>query len=75
MSNLVCKCGKGYASEFDGMCKYCRENTVRRAVAKKFGVRHRGDGMSVEQYLKATKPKKIPGIREFDDYMDREDLI
>lgn len=45
-----CKCGKGYASDYDYLCKFCRENTVRRAVAKSVGVKHRGDGMSVDQY-------------------------
>ncbi len=50
-----CKCGKGYASPFDNICKFCRECKVRRAVAKKFGVRHRGDGMTLDQYQAATK--------------------
>ncbi len=47
---MVCECKKGYASAFDGLCKFCREQLVRRAVAKKAGVRHRGDGLTVEQY-------------------------
>jgi hypothetical protein len=45
-----CGCGKGYASIYDGLCKFCREGLVRRAVAKSVNVRHRGDGMSVDQY-------------------------
>jgi hypothetical protein len=52
---MKCKCGKGYASEEDGLCKFCREKLIRRAVAKSVGVAHRGDGMTVEQYLKAIK--------------------
>lgn len=44
-----CKCGKGYASKYDQLCKFCREKTVSRAQAKHAGVRHRGEGMSVEQ--------------------------
>lgn len=54
---MKCKCGKGHASAFDGQCKFCRENNsgIRRAVQKKVGVRHRGDGMTVEQYLEAKK--------------------
>lgn len=52
-----CRCGKGYASDFDGLCKFCREeySGIRRAVQKKVGVRHRGDGMTIEQYQKAQK--------------------
>lgn len=53
----VCNCGKGYASEFDGLCKFCREeySGIRRAVQKSVGVRHRGDGMTIEQFIKAKK--------------------
>jgi len=51
---MKCRCGKGHASEFDGLCKYCREKQVSRAEAKKVGVQFRGDGMTVEQYRKAT---------------------
>ena len=43
-----CSCGKGYASKVDGMCKFCREKTFRRAEAKKIGVSHRGDGLTLE---------------------------
>lgn len=48
--NIKCECGKGYASEYDSLCKFCREDLVSRAVAKKVSVKHRGDGMSIEQY-------------------------
>ena len=55
MSDSVkCGCGKGNASTYDYRCCFCREHLVRRAVAKKVGVKHCGDGMSVEQYKKAT---------------------
>lgn len=46
---IVCGCGKGHASVEDGICKYCREGKYRRAQAKWAGVRHRGDGMSLEE--------------------------
>jgi hypothetical protein len=48
--DIKCGCGKGFGSEYDGLCKFCREQLVRRAVAVKVNVRHRGDGMSVDQY-------------------------
>lgn len=46
----VCGCGKGYKSDYDGLCKFCREGLVRRAQAKSVGVRHRGDGLTVKAY-------------------------
>lgn len=49
---LKCKCGKGYASSYDGLCCFCRESLVRRADARAVGVRHRGDGLSIEQFEK-----------------------
>jgi len=52
---MKCQCGKGYASEVDHLCKFCRENKVRRAVAKQVGVKYRGDGMTLDQYEKAKK--------------------
>lgn len=52
---MKCKCDKGHASDYDNLCKFCRENLFRRAVAKQVGVRHRGDGMTIEQYQKAIK--------------------
>lgn len=54
MKQVVCKCGKGYASSYDNLCKFCRENLVRRSIAKDVGVKHSGDGMSVDQYKVAT---------------------
>ncbi len=53
--SIRCKCGKGYASHFDKICKFCREDLVRRVVAKKVGVKHRGDGMTIEQYHEAIR--------------------
>lgn len=54
---LICGCRKGYASEYDGLCRFCREECsgIRREIQKKVGVTHRGDGMTIEQYLRATK--------------------
>lgn len=56
MSKLVCKCGKGYASEYDKMCKFCRENAcgVRRAVLRDY-VKHRGDGLPLDEYFRMMK--------------------
>lgn len=45
---IVCGCGKGHASEYDGLCKFCREDTVSRSVAKRVGVRYSGDGMCID---------------------------
>lgn len=45
-----CKCGKGNASSYDGLCRFCREKLFSRSEAKRVGVRTRGDGMSVGQY-------------------------
>ncbi len=45
-----CKCGKGHASEYDGLCRFCREKLVGHTAAKRVGVRRRGDGMAVDQY-------------------------
>lgn len=47
MDKIICKCKEGYASEYDDLCKFCREDTVSRSKAKSVGVRHRGDGLSV----------------------------
>jgi hypothetical protein len=55
---MECGCGKGHASEFDNMCKFCREKLFRRAEAKSVDVRHQGDGMEVEQYERLMKKKK-----------------
>ena len=46
----VCKCGKGHASRYDGMCCFCREKLFSRSEAKAVCVRTRGDGMSVDQF-------------------------
>lgn len=51
MSDAVkCTCGKGHASIYDGLCKFCREYKLRRSQARAVGVDHRGDGCSVDQY-------------------------
>ena len=49
-ARLVCDCNKGYASAYDGLCKFCREGLISRAQAKKVNVRSRGDGLSIDQY-------------------------
>lgn len=54
---LLCKCGKGFASEVDMLCKYCREHKYSRAEAKAAGVRHRGDGMTLDQEDRILKKK------------------
>lgn len=46
---IKCRCGKGHASVYDNLCRFCREKLVRRSEARKVGVKHRGDGMSVDQ--------------------------
>ena len=47
---MQCKCRKGKASPYDNLCKFCREELISRAEAKKVNVRHRGDGLSIDQY-------------------------
>lgn len=51
---MKCKCGKGYASQIDNLCKFCRENesNLTRAKLKKLGVKHQGDGLTLEQLRK-----------------------
>ncbi|UOW66374.1 hypothetical protein vBAspATola_31 [Aeromonas phage vB_AspA_Tola] len=56
---MKCKCGKGYASEVDGRCKYCREGMHSRALCKSVGVRHRGDGLSLDQYYKIPEWRRV----------------
>ena len=53
-----CKCGKGHASPVDRLCKFCRESCWSRAEAKSVGVKHRGDGMNLDQQDK-LKFKKL----------------
>lgn len=60
--SIDCKCGKGHASQIDGQCKFCREKSWSRAEAKSVGVKHRGDGMSLEQQDK-LKFKKLGWLR------------
>lgn len=52
----ICKCRRGYASNYDNKCKFCRENTcgIRRAVLRKY-VRHQGDGLRLADYLMIIK--------------------
>lgn len=53
MTKPVCKCGKGYASTLDGLCRFCREDQhcpTRRDCAR-FGIR-RGEGLAASQFLK-----------------------
>lgn len=56
---LICKCRKGYASLVDGMCKFCREKQYSRARAKSVGVKHRGDGMTINQINKLEERGRI----------------
>lgn len=53
MNKIICKCGKGYASSFDHLCKFCREKkhcpTNRDCV--NYGIK-RGDGLTLEQMTK-----------------------
>lgn len=32
--HLICRCGRGYASEFDGRCGLCRSAEIRRRKKK-----------------------------------------
>jgi hypothetical protein len=55
---MKCKCGEGYASEIDTLCRFCREHLLSRAEAKKVGVKHRGDGCTLDQYSRAKMKYK-----------------
>lgn len=52
-----CCCGKGYASDIDNRCRNCREHQYTRAEAKSVGVKHRGDGMTLDQEAKLLRKK------------------
>lgn len=47
----TCGCGKGYRSEFDHQCKFCREikyeRIYTREVLKNY-VKRRGDGLNLD---------------------------
>lgn len=58
MMKIQCGCGEGYASEVDKYCRYCRELKYSRAKAKSVNVRHRGDGMSLDQEAVLLGTKK-----------------
>jgi hypothetical protein len=47
--NTTCNCGKGYASQYDNLCRFCREHLFSRADCKAVGVRHLGDGLAINQ--------------------------
>ena len=55
---MMCSCGKGHASSYDSLCRFCREKLFSRAVAKSVGVRHRGDGMSLEQVVNYRETRR-----------------
>lgn len=55
---IKCGCGKGHASPIDKQCCYCREIGYRRAQAKSVNVKHRGDGMSLDQEAVLLGTKK-----------------
>ena len=55
---LKCRCEQGFASKHDGLCKFCREVKYTRAKAKSVNVRHRGDGMSIDQEAVLLGTKK-----------------
>lgn len=56
---LKCDCGRGAASEVDHQCKFCRETHFSRTDAKRVGVKHRGDGMTLEQALKIVSKRGV----------------
>lgn len=60
MSN-VCKCGKGYGSEFDWLCKHCREAKycATRRECSLMGIK-RGEGLTLHQIEKVIA---VPAAR------------
>ncbi len=56
MDKIDCECGGGWASHYDKMCAFCRENScgVRRAVLRDY-VKHRGDGLPLDEYFRMMK--------------------
>lgn len=37
---LICRCGRGYASEFDGRCGLCRDAEIRKRKKKGQPIKH-----------------------------------
>lgn len=54
-----CKCGKGHASDYDSMCKFCRESTYAptRAMCSRWGI-CRGQGLDMPTF-KSLKNIKL----------------
>ena len=56
---VVCVCGKGYGSPYDGLCVFCREKLLSRAQCRAIDHKHsRGDGVTVSQYRVAIGEQK-----------------
>jgi hypothetical protein len=55
---IVCKCHHGYASQVDGLCRYCRAKEYSCADKKKVGAK---DGMTLDQKDRLEK-RKLPRI-------------
>lgn len=63
----VCKCNKGYASEYDNLCKFCREDmfcSTRREM-NIYGLKRRGEGLSLHTFLEVSKKQKNKIINSF----------
>ncbi len=57
---IVCDCLRGYASQLDGLCRFCREKKYSRAFCKEAGVRHDGDGLTLTQEDFIIKKHGLP---------------
>ncbi len=59
MSKHVCKCGKGYASTIDWLCRFCREDQhcPTQRDCRRYGIR-RGEGLTVYQFLKIKEAQR-----------------
>ena len=55
MNDKICECGKGHKSNVDGLCCFCREKQYSRADCKDAGVKHRGDGLTIEQAVSINR--------------------
>lgn len=65
---IICGCSKGYASEVDGLCRFCRENKYSRAFCKEAGVRHNGDGLTLDQEDIIIKKHGLPPRIEINNH-------
>lgn len=56
--NIVCECGKGYASSVDRLCIFCRAKTFRSAQIRAIG-RSPSAGLTLDDADRIRKLQRI----------------